>query len=459
MNSINKIKIAGKRLYDNFYNDRIRRNILGAIPYWVASLLVGLIAVYYGRAFSWAENLGMQLFTTHRYLIFIIPPIAFIIAWWLVKQFAPYARGSGNPQVIAAIELAKPHNEKKITKLLGLKIIIIKMLSSIVFIFGGGVIGREGPIIHIGSSVFRKVNEWLPDWWPKISKRYMIMTGAASGLAAAFNTPLGGIVFAMEELTKTHISNFRTSIFSALIIAGLTTQAFEGPFLYLGYPNVTHLSTFVFIPVIIVAILSGIGGSLLGYYVLKIMKWKEGFKHTYQTILYIIIGAFILGLLAYFIDIRVLNSGKSLMTNTLFSNDKHLPWYLPILRTVGIIICNPMGGAAGIMVNSLSAGSTVGAVVAGWMHLSAADTNVLILAGMAAFLTGISRTPFTCAILVLEMTDRHTLIFELLLAAMVANMAALAIDKHSFYDRVKDKLIDELEQEEKIEIKSSQQTT
>jgi H+/Cl- antiporter ClcA len=100
------------------------------------------------------------------------------------------------------------------------------------------------------------------------------------------------------------------------------------------------------------------------------------------------------------------------------------------------------------MVNSLSAGSTVGAVIAGWMHLSASDTNVLILSGMAAFLTGISRTPFTCAILVLEMTDRHALIFHLLLAAMVANMVALIVDRHSFYDRVKEKIIDELEKEE-----------
>jgi H+/Cl- antiporter ClcA len=103
-----------------------------------------------------------------------------------------------------------------------------------------------------------------------------------------------------------------------------------------------------------------------------------------------------------------------------------------------------MGGAAGITVNSLSAGSTVGAVIAGWFHALASDTNVLILAGVVAFLTGLSRTPFTCAILVLEMTDRHTLIFHLLVAAMIANMVALIIDKHSFYDRVKERLLNEL---------------
>ena len=111
---------------------------------------------------------------------------------------------------------------------------------------GGGVIGREGPTIQVAGSIFRKVNEWLPSWWPKVSKRNMIMTGAAAGLAAAFNTPLGGIVFAVEELTRTHISYFKTALFTAVIIAGLTAQALLGPYLYLGYPDVTNLSGSIF---------------------------------------------------------------------------------------------------------------------------------------------------------------------------------------------------------------------
>ena len=84
-------------------------------------------------------------------------------------------------------------------------------------VFGGGVVGREGPTIQIAGSVFRAVNQCLPAWWPKISKRNMIMAGAA-GLAAAFNTPLGGVVFAMEEVTRTHISYFKTALFTAVII-------------------------------------------------------------------------------------------------------------------------------------------------------------------------------------------------------------------------------------------------
>src|SRR5947207_1519089 len=81
----------------------------------------------------------------------------------------------------------------------------------------------------------------------------MIMTGAAAGLAAAFNTPLGGIVFAVEELTKTHINYFKTAIFTAVIIAGFTAQGLIGPYLYLGYPDVSHLSNYIYFLVVVLS--------------------------------------------------------------------------------------------------------------------------------------------------------------------------------------------------------------
>ena len=74
--------------------------------------------------------------------------------------------------------------------------------------------------------------------------------------------------------------------------------------------------------------------------------------------------------------------------------------------------------------------------MAAWFHLTDVNTNAIILAGMAAFLTGVTRTPFTSAILVLEMTDRHNLIFQLMLASMIASLASVVVDKHSLYDRL-----------------------
>ena len=105
-------------------------------------------------------------------------------------------------------------------------------------------------------------------------------------------------------------------------------------------------------------------------------------------------------------------------------------------------------GFGGVFAPSLSAGAGIGSMLSGWLHLSAANTNVVILAGMAGFLTGVTRSPFTSAILVLEMTDRHNLIFHLMLASMVASIVAIIIDKHSLYDHLKIDYIHDLHHEE-----------
>ena len=426
-----------KKYFDRIRNEHFKQNLLQAIPFWVASLITGLIAVFYAKLFAWAEQASLFFFHQKEWTIFVTAPLCFLIAWLLVQQFAPNARGSGIPQVMAAIELANPKHNYKVDTLLNIRIIIVKVASSIVMALGGGIIGREGPTIQIAGSVFRKINEWLPAWWPKISKRNMIMTGAAAGLAAAFNTPLGGIVFAVEELTKTHISYFKTALFTAVIIAGLTAQGLLGPYLYLGYPDINNPSASVFFGVIIVAIVAGLGGSLTAKWILALFKWKASFKKISQHIWYVTGCALIIALTAFFIGDVALASGKELMASTLFSGNKYLPLYIPLARMSGSIFSFTTGAAGGVFAPALSAGASIGSVMSGWFHLTAANSNVVILCGMVGFLTGVTRTPFTSAILVLEMTDRHNIIFQLMLAGMTASIVSLIVDKHSLYDHLK----------------------
>lgn len=448
MTFIRRLRAKAKRTFDRIRNEKMKQNLLQAIPFWIASLVTGLVAVAYTRLFALAEKGTAYIIHTHVWLFFIITPLCFLVAWWLVRRWAPYSRGSGIPQVMAAIELATPKYNDRVKKLLSLRVLFIKILSSLIMAFGGGVIGREGPTIQVAGSVFRKINEWLPAWWPRISKRNMIMTGAAAGLAAAFNTPLGGIVFAVEELTRTHISYFKTALFTAVIIAGLTAQALLGPYLYLGYPDVSHLSGYIFLCVLLVAIPAGLSGSLMSRWMLKIFRWKDGFRVTRQHVLYIIGCALLIASLAFFVDVRVLGSGKELMTTALFTQDKYNSWYMPLLRIAGSIFSFTTGASGGVFAPALSAGASIGATFSGWLHLSAADTNLLVLAGMVAFLTGVTRTPFTSAILVLEMTDRHNVIFHLMLAGMMASLVAMLVDKHSFYDHLKYQYMHELIKEE-----------
>jgi len=356
---------------------------------------------------------------------------------------------------MAAVDLATIKNDRKIKKLLGLRIIIVKIASSILMAFGGGAVGREGPIIHIAGSVFRKINDLLPKWWPRVSRKNMIMTGAAAGLAAAFNTPLGGIVFAVEELTKIYLNYFKTAIITAVIISGLTVQSLLGSYLYLGFPAVTNLSSYILFGVLLVALMAGLMGSGMGKIIWLIFKWKSKFKKDYHHIIYLMLGSLTIVSLAYFVNENALGSGKSLMMTTLFTDDKYTHWYMPILRIIGPVLSFTTGASGGVFAPGLSAGASVGSVISGWFTLSPDDTNLMILVGMVAFLTGITRAPFTSAILVLEMTDRNNLILHLMMAGIIANLVSMVIDRHSLYDYLKNQYIKEIQQEEDFEIQKS----
>lgn len=431
-----RFRLKAKYCFDLIGPERIRINALHALPFWLASLFTGLIAVGYTKLFAYAESLLKQILDWRQWSIFFMSPCCFLLAWVIVQVFAPNARGSGIPQVMAAIELSGPKHEHKLSRLLSLRIIVAKIASSVMMVFGGAAVGREGPTIQIAGSVFRIVNKWIPSSWPKLSRQSFILTGAAAGLAAAFNTPLGGVVFAMEELAKIHVRYFRTALFSAVIIAGLTAQAFLGPYLYLGYPDVEGLKFSIFLAVAVSAILSGLFGSIMCRAILKVMKWKRSFSKK-QSAAFVLCAGIVVASLAYFFNDEILGSGKNLMNKILFTDEKALSWHTVLLRVTGPVIAFNTGASGGVFAPSLAAGASLGAFISALFHFAGANANIIILSGMVGFLTGVTRTPFTSAILVLEMTDRHNVIFHLMLAALLSNIAALIIDKHSFYDQLK----------------------
>lgn len=437
-------------------NKAIRDNILQAIPFWIASFIVGLVAVMYAQLFSWAERLSEVIHEVADWSIFIMMPLCVVLAWWLVRRFAPGSRGSGIPQVIAALEIATAHPKAPINRLLSLRIVVIKVASSMLMVLGGAAIGREGPTIQISAAIFKRVNDILPHWWPKVANKNMILTGAAAGLAAAFNTPLGGIVFAVEELSKTHFARFRTAIFTAVIIAGLTAQGIAGPYLYLGYPKIDNYSLSIFWGILLVALISGFLGAGTSKAIVKIFAWKDKFKKVNHHLGYLLLCSLALSSMIYFGSHLAMGSGKEVMEQTLFEENKRIEWHLPLMRMAAPIISFSTGGSGGIFAPSLSTGATVGASVAGWFDLNSPNTNLLILTGMVAFLTGITRSPFTSAILVLEMTDRHSLIFHLMAAGLIANLCAYFVDRRSLYEHLKERFLREYAAAPPVEVKEDE---
>lgn len=424
-------------------NSKIKVQFYLFFPFLVASLLTGAIAFGYYEVFKFLEQLSISMYKQNPLSIFMVTPASFLLSWWLVVRFAPFSKGSGIPQVMAAIELADTKKDHYVGYFVNLKVMIVKMLSSFVKVLGGGVLGREGPTIQIASSVFIVIYKMLPAWWPQVAKKHTLIAGAASGLAAAFNTPLGGLIFAIEELSKYHVKNYQTSLFMAVIVAGLTAQGLGGTYLYLGYPKLLQDNWDVIYIVIILAVISGYLGAKMGDVTFKILSLIAKIKSRRKTIQVIVLSGLFVALTIYLFGEDVMGSGKNLMEKLLYNEDKTLAWYIPFVRILNNMATFSIGGAGGIFAPSLSSGAALGALIAEYFNIIGEHANLLILVGMTSFLTGITRAPFTAAIIVFEMTDRHSAIFFLLFAAILSNIIASFVSERSFYENLKDNYIEE----------------
>lgn len=420
---------------------RVRELTLVVLPYQVAAVLTTFIAVGYAALFGLVEKAHHWVLDYHPGLIFLTAPIAFLVSWYLVRQFAPMAGGSGIPQLMAAVEVADETEKDRSWKFLNVRIIIVKIASSLAMVLGGGAVGREGPTLQIAGSVYRTVHKLLPSWWPKVSRRVMLVTGGAAGLGAAFNTPLGGIVFAIEELTKTHIANFRTAMFAAVILAGMTAQWMSGPYLFIGYPQLQGVGFSFMWKVLVIGLCCGVSGALFCKMVLFMDRYRRKLTGFAAQAAWAVGCAMLFAITVHFLGGVALGSGKHLLQDYLFSERPDATAENIAARFLGPLFTFSAGGAGGIFAPSLSSGAAVGGFFAELFHPTRGQFNVLVLCGMCAFLTGVSRSPFTSAILVLEMTDRHSIIFQLMYAAAVANLIAQAVDARPYYERMKNRLL------------------
>ncbi len=344
---------------------------------------------------------------------------------------------------MAGIELSDPALHQHTRYLLSLRVVIVKVLSSLALLLGGGVIGREGPTIQLSAAIFRAINRLQPTGWPRLSRQIALITGGAAGLAAAFNTPLGGIVFVVEELTQTHITRFRTAVFTAVIIAGMTAQALLGPYLYLGFPNVSVSTGWIMGIVVIMSLICGLAGAVFAKTLLWINAYRRRFRRPAEQLGWVVGCGLLMAGLAYWMGVDAMGTGKPIINRLLFQNTGQTPWYLFPVRFVGMALSYSSGAAGGIFATSLSAGAIIGDGLARLFRVAPVDHNLIILVSMVSFLTGVVWSPFTAAILVLEMTDRHSAIFQLLLGGLMAQGAASLIDPVSFYEHLKEGFVRE----------------
>lgn len=417
--------------------DAILRTVQRSVPPVMASMIIGVVSVLYAKVFLMSEHFGRQVFDAHPLLFVFLSPLLFLLSWSIVRFTAPFARGSGIPQVLGALEVSGAGSDERLDRLLGFRVAVAKVASSLTLALGGGAIGREGPTIQIAASIARGFRSLLPDSWPKASERTMIITGSAAGLAAAFNTPLGGIVFAIEELSRSHFTAVRTTLLTSVIVAGLVAQMLMGPYLYLGYPWVPSLTLPLFTTSVITAIAAGVLGTLFSVAARKLLNIRNRRNDWWSQALFTAACAVVMAGFAWWFTPVVLGSGKDMMVGMLFGQSSGTPAVDVAGRFIGPLASFTSGGAGGIFAPSFSIGAALGkwaSVIAGF---TPDQGNMVILAGMAAFLTAVTRSPFTSSILVLEMTDRHAMVFVLMVAALISYLVSWTLDRHSLYEHLK----------------------
>lgn len=413
----------------------VRHKLFFNLPFWISAGLAALVSVFYNIVFKFCEEWALT--NSANTILLVTAPLAVLASFLIGHFFSKEAIGSGIPQVLAAVELSN-HDHPFLKKLLGFKMLVAKIAGSCVCVLGGGVTGREGPTLQVSTAVFYQLSRFWPKNFPKPQLPAMILAGGAAGLASAFNTPLGGIVFAIEELAKTHISVVRTAVFQAVIIAGILAQLFLGNYLYLGDTNFGHFPASVLYQTIVIAVIVGAVGGLFADSLYRITKWRSSQSFWLKVTMTLACGV-LLSLTIWLCGPATVGAGKSVMVD-LLKNPDVAASPLPFLgRIFGNFFTYIGGVIGGIFAPALASGAALGQYLS--QLFGFANAKLMIMVGMVAFLTGITRTPFTSFVLVLEMSDSHEIILYLMLSSIVSNVAARVLAPKSFYEQASHDLI------------------
>jgi len=407
---------------------------IGNFPFWCAGAVTGLAASGYALVFKYAANYGHTLFLNSPRLWWGIAPILFFCSVYLVKRFSPEASGSGIPQVMASILHSENSDSTWLNRLLGLRVAMVKVASSLLAALAGGTIGREGPTIQIGASLFTWIGKKMKRDLTAEERQAFILAGGAAGLAAAFNTPLGGIVFAIEELARDAFRAFRTSVLLGVIVSGVAAQWVLGSYLYLGKPESLHVDWISIGFSLLLGASAGAAGAGFG----RVLFYSMG-KVNHLSSKIGMLGVFILlmlitGACAFLTKGDSLGPGIEQITHLLL-NQQSIEWWMIPLRFISTVTSYLFGSAGGIFSPSLTIGAEIGRWIAELLRLNANDSSLFVMLGMVGFMSGMSYAPFTSLVLVLEMTDCSNAIFPMMLSAVTALEVAHLIHPHSFYER------------------------
>lgn len=409
------------------------RNELAAGPHWVDRAVVLAYAVVTGLVvvgFTFVAEAASEGFEHVRGLgeygpwlaLAWTPALTVVVLWW-TRRFAPGAEGSGIPQVVAALDDRLPQAQRSALVSLRLSLHKIGLVSG--GLLAGLSIGREGPTVQVGAGVMQHAKRWLS---PRagVDAHDLMVAGAAAGIAAAFNTPLGGVIFALEQLSHRRSSSHSGLVIISIVLAGLVAVSVFGNLSYFGELRVQHLGWAVLGPGLLVAVLSGFAGGLFSRLLVasargmpdRLSRWRTDHPLRFAAGCGLAVAA-----------IGIASGGATTgagyaPTRALLEGQAELPAIYTVLKFCATWISTWSGVPAGAFAPSLAIGAGIGNDVALLVDAGPEIAIPLIAMGMVGFLAATTQGPLTAFIIVMEMVSGHAMVLSLMATALLASALA-----------------------------------
>lgn len=374
-------------------------------------------------AFTWLTEHALAVFfhvqSRHWWAPLLWTPLSAAAIVACTRRYFPGAAGSGIPQVIAAQD-ALSHGQAR-SMFVSARLSLAKMLLTAWGLLAGLSIGREGPSVQIAAGVMHSARRWFTKRSP-FSEHSLLVAGGAAGIAAAFNTPLGGIMFAIEELARNPEHRNHGMTMAAIVLAGLISVSAYGNFNYFGVIHVAGFGWGVLFPAALVSLGCGFIGGLFSRLLIQSlshhpMDWFSRKRRSHPVLF-----AAACGLVVAVVGVAssgvTFGSGyahtKAALENSADTNALYV-----LLKFVTTWLSTWSGVPGGIFAPSLAIGGAFGSDIA--LLTGYANPPTLIALGMAAFLAAVTQAPLTAFIIVMEMVDGHALVLSLMTSALLAS--------------------------------------
>ncbi len=359
----------------------------------------------------------------------VVTPLGFALLSWITRRFVPNSEGSGIPQAIAARKL---WSRAERAKLVSLWIGLNKILLTLAGLAIGASIGREGPTVQVGASVMFAIGRLSPARQPGL-----ILAGASAGIAAAFNTPLAGVIFGIEEMSRSFNERANGLIIGAVIAAGIVSIGALGNYTYFGVTAESLGSAVGWAMVPICGVAGGLAGGLFSRILVEVGRGLPGAIgqaiRRHRTLF-----ALGCGVLVAFCGLAshgtVFGTGYS-QVRAVIEHGTPLPLSFGPLKLLATAASSVAGIPGGLFSPSMAVGAGIGYDL--W-HLIpgralGAPLGAVVMLGMVGYFAGVVQAPITAFAIVAEMTADHNMIVPLMASSLIGSTVSKLICPEGVY--------------------------